>query len=369
MDPVQAAPVTEPASVDADKIVEQKTDELTQQITSKIKEGVEKRLASIFTDGSVTVLSEEAESLMEGHKVPDEERVTLRKMLDGLPREAQSQWLRTYVDAKAYALTQDDLKDRTEEYAGRTAWASIKQRFQKSGDNWQKKGSSIKFDASSGKWIVDHRHFLLPVVVASKDEAVALLQTVAGARKPEVKMEGDKFSITHPDWAEPVMAASVEEASDVVIRKLVDEGWSDIDATATAKDIVEAEHKEKIMGSIEVKADTKQNQQAGTVSGIQTDENASSPKNQQPVVGGKTVYEKPAAEVPTTTSHEGQTHSDYAAGAAKVDALVNKLKGHKGLMKVASEFASTDEGAEKLQKFLDENKQVEAPAATEAPKV
>ena len=346
--------------------LEQKTDEIAKKLADNVVQAVRQKIISALDPAPG--LGQEAESLMEGHKLLDEERGHLRKMLDGLPVEGQAMWLKTYFDAKAYALTQEDLKNRPREYAGRTAWASVKQRFQKMNDEWRGKGTSITFDASLGKWMVDHRHFLLPIVTASKEEAEALLKIVARAQKPEVKTGDGKFNITHPDWEEPVVTPSIEEARDIVARKLRDEGWSETESSSAAMELVGIEKKEKIMGSIEVKADTKQVPQKGEVSGISTDEGASSPKNQPPAVGGKVSVEgQPGKAVPKAEAHAQEIRTDYEAEARGMDKLVKQVQQHKGMLKTTAAISdrfgadvviqAQEEGFEALrQKFVKKDK-------------
>lgn len=341
------------APEEENQIVEEVTDAISGKLVAKLVDGFKAKMVKAF--GEDSALTQESEAIMEGQKLADGEKETVRKMLDGLPKEAQSMWLKTYFDAKAYAQTQNDLRNKASEYAGRTAWASVKTRFTKTGEGWQNKKASISFDAAIGKWIVDHPHFLLPVSANDKKSAELLLGIVADSKKPDVKVVDNTFSITHPDWVEPVVAQSAEEATSVVTRKLVDEGWSNNEAEATAQELIVSKQKEKIMGSIEVNADTKQNMNKGEVSGIQSDEGASSPKNQQPNVGGKVSIESPPkGKTPETTCHEGQTTSDYAAAAGKMDKTIQQVNRQKGLMKACAKLASTDEGFQKLMRFVAE---------------
>jgi hypothetical protein len=313
-------------------------EEAAARVSSKILGTVREGLRKSFGADDVPIgLSDESEKLMAERGIPEAERPDLRKQLDGLPTEAQSMWLKTFTDAKVYALSQEDLKASASEYAARTAWSVVDRRFEKKNSHWAARKASIEFDAGIGKFKVDHKSLMKPLTFASRPEAETAFNAISAAAAPTVKVEGEGFSLTHPDWKEAVSAASAEDAQNVAQRKLEDEGWSDTEAQTKAGELVAAAQKEKVMAGIEVKGDAKQGKDG--VTGIApATEGITQGKDGSVKVPGYTSTEgQPGKAVPATTKPLA-TQNDYAAGAAAHDRMVNQLKSKKGLMTVAASF-------------------------------
>jgi hypothetical protein len=349
---VSATPPASEPKVDEQK-VEEVTEKITSAVTDRVVSGIKDKLNSVFGEEASSTLSEEAEKVVSDSVAADEQG-EVRQEISGLPSEAQALWLKDYVNAKAYALTQEDLKAEPRKFANRSAWTSVSKRYVKANGQWGLKSASIKFDASAGKWIVDSRRLMGPVMFANQADAENAFKLLADSAAPEVKQtEDEKFEITHPDWQEPVVTSTVEEAAEVATKKLVDEGWSDTEAKPKADEIVQAARKEKVMASIEVKADTSQNTKGGhkgqLVGGVTPKTEGitqgKKPKDSAPDVGGHVTTEGPAVDaVPATESHPAQ--ATYEKQAMAHDKLVKQLQGKHGLMKVAAALSETLEPKE-----------------------
>lgn len=333
--PQEAKPITE---AEAEKRIDEMTDRLAARANKRYTAamaGVKQVLRTLSGEEEPCAVCDEAKKILEEQGDAVKEEVT------GLPASAQIMWAKIFTSAKQHA---DDVnktaktKSDPEEYAKRLAWSSVGKCFVKSADDkWIPRGSSIKFDARVGKWVVDDKHLLCPISVSSKQEAELLFNVLSNVSNPQISYENDKFQITHPDWKEPVLANTAEEAVGVVTDKLKDEGWSDPDATAKAKESVESVQKEKVMSSIKVEADAKQNTKGGTdaqpVTGITPKtEGIKQPKGGEPVVPGHTVTETPKGGPEAAKSHPHEIKTDYESQAKKHDKMVEQLKGKHGLM-------------------------------------
>jgi hypothetical protein len=238
------------------------------------------------------------------------------------------------------------------------------------------KSSKLTFDASKGKWVVEHPNFAKPMVFSSKEDAQRVALTLRANDVPQVEFdsEANSFEVSHKDWEEPVTVTTPEEAKSVVASKLVTLGSSEAEAQAEATEIVEeavkpeeeAKPEGAVESSVKVKAgDVKQDPKGGVdkdfVSGMPPGaaEKKSGPKGQFPDIPGRavTIPTPPQGQLGSgagdkSASLKTQHGGDYSSLAKQALTEVKKMQSKNGLYKEQIKMASTEEGMAFLTKLF-----------------
>lgn len=234
-------------------------------------------------------------------------------------------------------------------------------------------GPKIAFDAAKGKWTVAHSNFQQPMLFASKTEAEQVALALRANDVPAVEYDGDKkeFSVMHRDWEGPVKARTPEEAQAVVASKLIALGEAEPVAQEEAKKLVEqvvpAEPKKEeapVTASVKVTAEMKQNMKGTPDSelvagGPKSDEGAKSgPKGEMPTASGKVKAEGLAKDVLPKSDFSQSLKSEMDLGhakglAAKSEGEIKRLMQADGFRKEMIKMASTDQGLELAEQFMD----------------
>jgi len=214
------------------------------------------------------------------------------------------------------------------------------------------------------------------MLFASKAEAEQIAIALRANDVPAVQYDGDKkeFSVMHRDWEGPVKARTPEEAQAVVASKLIALGEAEPAAQEEAKKLVEqvvppvaaepAKEEVPVTASVKVTAEMKQNMKGTPESelvsgGPKSDEGIKSgPKGDMPAGSGKVKHEGLAKDVLPKSDFSDSMKSEMDLGhakglAAKSEGEIKRLMQADGFRKEMIKMASTDQGLELAEQFMD----------------